>query len=220
MRLSPVLLVLGGCGRIAFDELSADAPGPDAHTLCVAETFEDGAGDWQSVIGAFATSANAGPDGSTVLRTGIGSKENLLTHPALAGVDAVRVEADFAIDNATTGDFNIYFLTGTLEPRGDSYEVGLYPTTGDNPPDEVAHIVNGTLTPLVQHAPVLDAISWHHVLALRRTDGSIHVELDGVSYMESPADTTLAPPFTVAFRIFNEGQIDNVNVDCAPSASR
>ncbi|NVB79647.1 MAG: hypothetical protein HOV81_14720 [Kofleriaceae bacterium] len=215
MRWYLALVLAGGCGRLAFDELpptdAADTP-----DLCVSDDFEAGAAAWQSVVGSFSISPGAGPDGSAVLRTGVNSKENLVTHPALAGVDAARVEVDFAIDNATTGDFNIYFLPGTLGTREDAYEVGLFPTTGDNPPDEITYIVGGTTSPLVQHPPTIDADTWHHVVVLRRTDGSIRVDLDGAFYMESSPDTTLGPPFTIAVRLYNEGRIDNVNVDCAP----
>jgi hypothetical protein len=217
LRWYPALLLVGGCGRLAFDELSDARVAPvDAPGLCVSDDFEAGAAAWQSVVGSFTLSPGVGPDVSAALGTEVGSKENLLTHPALAGVDGARVDIDFAIDNATTGDFNIYFLPGALGPRENAYEVGLFPTTGDNPPDEIARLVGGTTMSLVQHPPTIAGDTWHHVVVLRRNDGSIRVDLDGALYMESPPDATLGPPFTIAFRMYNEGRIDNVNVDCAP----
>lgn len=213
-------MLAGGCGRLAFDELPPlDAPGEapnDAPAFCVDDTFAEGATAWQTVVGSFAIAPAGGPDGTDALRTEVGSTENLVTHPALVGIDAARVEVDFAVDNALTGDFNIYFLTGALGTRKDSYEVGLFPTTGDNPPDEIAKIVGGVTSMLAQHTPIIDASTWHRAVALRRTDGSIVVELDGVPYMQSPPDATFGPPFTIAFRMFNEGRIDNVRVDCDP----
>lgn len=194
--------------------MPADAPPADP--LCLTDTFDTGATSWQSVVGAFGLSPSGGPDGSAVLRTAVNSGENLVTHPALAGVDAAHVGLDFAIDNATTGDFNVYFLTGTLGSRDDAYEVGLFPTTGDNPPDEIAYLAGGVTQSLAVHDPVLDAVTWHHVDVLRRTDGSIRVELDGAPHMESPPDATYGAPFTIAFRMFNQGRIDNVSVDCTP----
>jgi hypothetical protein len=217
LRWYLALALAAGCGRLAFDELPVpDANVPlDAPAPCLSDGFEAGAAAWQSVVGSFTLAQGVGPDGSSVLVTGVDSKENLLTHPALAGVDAARVEVDFAIDNALTGDFNVYFLTGTLGPREDAYEVGLFPTTGDNPPDEITRLVGGVTSPLAQREPTIGARTWHHVVVLRHTDGSIRVDLDGASYMESPADATFSPPFTIAFRLYNEGRIDNVNVDCA-----
>ena len=34
--------------------------------------------------------------------------------------------------------------------------------------------------------------------------------------MESPPDATYRPPFTIAFRMFNQGRIDSIAVDCTP----
>lgn len=215
--------MLGGCGRVAFDEVvrgdaAADAAADDGPALptCVADDLDSGSASWASAIGAVTERPGEGPDGSTALGTALNSNENLLTHPALAGVGVARVEVDFAIDSATTGDFNVLFFTGVLAPDADGYEAGFFPTTGDNPVDELGFQQNLMVMLLDQHVPTIEASTWHHAAVVRARDGSMQVELDGVPYMSSPPDTTYSPPFTIAFRLFNAARIDNVRVDCAP----
>jgi hypothetical protein len=214
MRWAVIAAMATACGRIAFEPATdAGATGADAPSACqFDDDFESGVASWQ---GPLTLEAGRGAGAST----GYGSLVNtplvgvLASHPLLVGFDAVDISVDYNIDVAIA-DFGVLLLKpGWVDHNSDGYEVGLFPTGGDNASDVIVKHISSVGSGLATHALSRPVRTWTRVRVVRTTDGTIDVTLDGAPYMTT-TDTTLSPPFEVAFRVFDPAFLDNVRVRC------
>ncbi|HUS30054.1 MAG TPA: hypothetical protein VMZ53_16220 [Kofleriaceae bacterium] len=218
MRYASLVLVCG-CGRLSFEPLAdaperaADAPADAPTPPCLVEDFSTDTGMWQPVLGSYSLQPGAGPDGSPAY-VGAIQPENLATNAALRGIRTARVRLDFRIDTAN-GDFNVFwFKPFTSYATATGYEALLVPANSDTLNDALGVWTNGSVQTFAQRPGTIVMSTWHHIDAELRADGSMQLDLDGAPWLSSPPDATVSPPFDVILRLFYQGAIDNISVDC------
>jgi hypothetical protein len=194
-------------------ELPIDTPaGP-----CLRDDFNTGiAADWIIAEGTWQVAATGGPDGSAAFRS-TATAQATVTHPALQGITSARISLDFKMEGAATGDFFVRFFQPPwlMDPASAKrYTVSVYVDGGDDPADRITIQVPPSTVELTKRVTTIAAATWHHADVTFAKDNAFRIDLDGAKYMEVTSDTTLAPPYDLAFRFWQPGAIDNVVVDC------
>ena len=208
MRLG-ILVFLGiatlcvcGSGQVLATEVILD------------EDFEDGVADgFEPVVGQFAISS--GLRGSTQGYRATNAGHSVVRLPV--NFRTGTISADFVIDHAVWGDFEIWFnASGVNESAApgsypvNGYAIGVNPSASDNPDAYLRRCVDEELTLLATRPNTISAGTTHSLGITRESTGDILIYLDDGLFF-NVNDTTF---FTgeVALRFFYRGTVDNITI--------
>jgi hypothetical protein len=197
--------------------LSFDTPGEDSATCGVQEDFNDGVADgWTQIDPGWSVVVDMGPDHSGAFQVLQRESFLYLTHPSILGVTSATVDADFRIDGAINGDFDVLFAKpGWTNPPEDGapYEFfEISPVGSDNAQDILFRLENSFPSNIDQQPVMVNAGEYHHeTVSFAGTE--LSSSLDGVPYL-SGTDPMMTPPYDVIIGFYNGGVIDNIAVTC------
>lgn len=218
----PGWVLIASCGTAAGELPDARIAGaPDATPLsrCFADDFDDAVLDgWTAVADSAVADATAGPDASGAMRfPSLGASQQMIA-PALLGLDVFALRFDYNLYNSVgEGDVGVYLVPpGWTNPEDltSRYDIAMHGLVSDEPADFIRRWDVDVPVELATHAPAISEGAWHAFALTRDARGALRLEIDGAPYLSSAADLTYPAPLDAVIRIYQDGAIDNVVLEC------